>query len=148
MQRMTKLVAGACVAAAIVAFGACGGSDATGPTSGDDGELGAYILTKVDGSAPPGIYHLTASERLMLDTATIRLSANNAYSDIRTTTLFDASGEHSATVTHTGTYTLGSGTVSLSFNNDLGIPSVEVATLSGKVLTKTENGVVLTFTKK
>jgi hypothetical protein len=148
MQRITKLVLGVSVAACVAAFGACGGSDATTGPSGDDSEIGTYVLTKVDGSAPPGIYHLTASERLMLDTATIRLASNNAYSDIRTTTLFDASGEHKATISHTGTYTLGSGTVSLSYNNDLGIPSTEVATLSGKVLTKTESGVVLTFTKK
>jgi len=131
-------------------LGACGGGSSDSNTTGPDNSTvqGTYVLKTVDGTTPPGIYHLTASERLMLDSATIRLSANNAYSDIRKTTLFDVTGEHSATDTKTGTWSFADGTVSFSYNNDLGIPSTATATWSSGTMTKTENGVVLVFKKK
>ncbi len=105
------------------------------------------MLKTINGEAPPAIFSQSASQYLMLDTATLRISANSTYSDIRNTTLHDVTGIHTATRTRTGTYTVSGNTITLAFTNDLGIPDVLTYTLSGTTLSGVESGVALTFKK-
>jgi hypothetical protein len=148
MQRATKLRLMA--ASAVFAFAlACGGGGDDDPGTGPSDEVtGTYVLTKINGSTPPGIYYQTAAYYLRLDTATVRLSANGAYSDIRGTTLFDVTGEHKSSDARTGTWTSNETTVTLSFTNDLGIPATAVLARSGLKLSITEGTAALEFTKK
>jgi hypothetical protein len=134
---------------AIVLAVACGGSGGdSGPTGSTGGTTGAYVLQSVNGGSLPGTYRQTAAERLTLDSAVIRLSSNGAFSDLRVTTLYDFAGVHKVSDTKTGTWTESGGTVTFSFNNDLGIPSTATATLANGVMTKVESGVTLKFQKK
>jgi hypothetical protein len=110
--------------------------------------LGAYGLTGVNGTKPPGVYVLTPSGQTMLDTATIRLTAGGTYSDIRTTRTIDATGTKTATNTRTGTFEISGNTVTFAFTDVFGAAKTETATVSGKVITKTEGTVTLTLTKK
>lgn len=131
---------------AVVACACSSKSDSPTGTS-DTGVLGAYKLTAVNGGALPGIYTSDASSRTMLDSATIRLSAGNLYSDTRSTRVIDNTGEHPSTDTRTGTYTETGDQFSFAYTNGIGIPATQAATLSGSTLTLVEGSVTLTFKK-
>ena len=121
-------------------------SDTTAPPD-PGGVLGTYVLKTINGSVPPGVYYISASERLMLDTATLRIAANNTYSYIKTTTMFDVRG---ATVAHpalTGMYTVSGNDITIAFTNGVGVPTTQTFTLNGRTLTSNEQGVALVFMK-
>lgn len=147
MHRAMKL-SGVLIAIAL-AGAACGGSDTdTGTDPGDDGTVvGTYVLATVNGTKPPAVYHTDASTILKIDTATLRLVANNTYSDNRTTTLTDITGIHTNTNTRTGTYTSTESTVTLAFTNDLGIPATRALARSGRTLTVTEDQATMVWKK-
>ena len=139
------------VVLAAMAFGvlvACGGSDkaTTGPED-SGGVTGTYVLKTVNGSPPPGTYYQSASQRVTLDTATIRLTTSNTFSDIRRTTTIDNTGTHSVITTRTGAYTYSGNQVTLSFLDVFGAQSTEALTLTNRTLSVTEQGVALTFVK-
>jgi hypothetical protein len=147
MRRTNRLNLLVCAAVVAVALVACSKSSSTTGPVDPGGVLGAYVLKTVNGSAPPGIYYISASQTLWLDTATIRINSNNTYSDLRTTTLIDVAGTHVATNTRTGTYTVSGNAITIAYTNDLGIPATETLTLTGRTLSVTEQGVALTFVK-
>ena len=150
MRRTTRLNLLLCAAVLAAAVVACGKSTTTAPVD-PGGVLGTYVLKTINGAAPPGIYHLSTSQRIMLDTATLRINSNNTFSDMRTTQLFDPSAHAATTTTRTGMYTTSGNDITLSYINDLGIPATETLTLSGRTLTVTEGPpeqrVALTFVK-
>ena len=144
--RKLKLLAFVSLVAAAAVACSKSGSDTTAPPD-PGGVLGTYVLKTINGSAPPGVYYISASERLMLDTATLRINANNTYSYIKTTTMFDVRGATVAYPTQTGMYTVSGNDITIAFTNNLGIPSTQTYTVSGRTLTGTEQGVALVFMK-
>ena len=138
MRRTSQLKRLVSVAVVAAALAACGKSSSTTDPVDPGGFLGKYVLKTINGAAPPAVYYITASQTVVLDSATIRVNANNTYSDIRTTTVTDIHGVNTADVARTGPYTTSGNEITFSYTNDLGIPATETLTLSGRTLTVTE----------
>ena len=138
MRRTSQLKLLARVAVVAAALAACGKSSSTTEPVDPGGFLGTYVLKTINGAAPPALYYITASQTVVLDTATIRVNANNTYSDIRTTTVTDIRGITTADFARTGAYTTSGSEITFAFTNDLGIPATETLTLTGRTLTVTE----------
>src|SRR5690349_16506612 len=113
MQRVMKLCAAMCVA---VLCACCGGSDSPG-TGPDPGLYADYVLTSVNGDPLPGLIDQSASSHTFITSADIRLSSNLAFSDMRSTKLTDATGDHLSTVTRTGTFTVNGSEVTLVYQD-------------------------------
>jgi len=127
------------VAICVAALGACGGaSDSSGPGP-DPGLYADYVLTSVNGDPLPALIDQSASSHTFIHSADIRLSANLTFSDMRSSTLTDATGDHPSTVTRTGTFTVSGSTVTLVYQDAFGNGTAgnDVA-LSGRVMTKSE----------
>jgi hypothetical protein len=137
-----KLSAAVCLAA----LSACGGGSDSG-AGPDPGLYADYVLTSVNGNPLPGLIDQSASSHTFIHSADIRLSANLTFSDMRSSTLTDATGDHPSTVTRTGTFTVNGSIVTLVYQDAFGngTPGNDAA-LSGRVMTKTETANATTNT--
>ena len=141
MRRAMQLSLATCLAV----LSACGGgSDST--TGVDDGLYANYLLTTVNGHSLPALIDQSASQHTFMTSANIRLSTNNTFSDTRSSTMTDALGDHPSSVTRTGTFTVNGVIVTLSYQDAFGnAAGGSAATLNGRVMTKVEGALTLTF---
>ena len=144
-MRQAKLLSVALCVAALTACG--GGSDSTG-TNNDNGLYSDYVLTKVNGNPLPALIDQSASVHTFMHAADIRLSSNGTFSDQRSSTLTDATGDHPSVVTRTGTFTVNGSAVTLYYQDAFGnATGGSPATLNGRVLTKVETFNTYTFSR-
>jgi hypothetical protein len=90
----------------------------------------------------------SASSHTFIHSADIRLSSNLTFSDMRSSTLTDATGDHPSTVTRTGTFTVNADTVVLTYQDAFGNGTpANLGTLNARVMTKVEGAYTYAFTR-
>ncbi|HYV98791.1 MAG TPA: hypothetical protein VE967_15150 [Gemmatimonadaceae bacterium] len=142
MERWMRAIA----VMATVVLGACNADESTVPPPTEASVVGTYALRIVNGGNLPFPYSATSSTRLDIIGGSLTVTADHTFSDalvFRTTDLTTNTAADPETQTLTGTWALSGSSLELTYAG----PHTLVAVVTGKEITRVDQGLSLTYRK-